>query len=57
MTKLNGNGKTMIQQARIIKRTLGIKCAARYLCIRGFSIDAALWELLRTTQRFDHLVS
>lgn len=53
--KTNRQNKTELEQARIIKRTLGIKVASRYLCIRGWSIDAALHELLGTVQRFEHL--
>lgn len=52
-TKLNSQQKTQIEQARIIKRTLGIKCAARYLALRNWSIDAALWALLGIGQRFE----
>jgi hypothetical protein len=50
-TKLNSQNKTQIEQARIIKKTLGIKCAARYLAIRNWSLDAALYVLLGTTER------
>jgi hypothetical protein len=53
MNTLNNQSRTQIEQARFIKRTLGIKTAARYLCLRGWSIDAALWALLRTVQRFE----
>jgi hypothetical protein len=42
--KTNNQNRTEIEQARIINRTLGVKVAARYLCIRGWSIDAALWD-------------
>jgi hypothetical protein len=51
--KTNSQNKTEIEQARAIQRSLGIKVAARYLEKRNWSIDAALWELLRTTQRFE----
>jgi hypothetical protein len=37
-----------ISRARAIARSLGYFTAARYLALRGFSIQAALWILLRT---------
>lgn len=51
--KTNRQSKTEIERAREIKRTLGIKVAARYLAIREWSIDAALYVLLNTSQRFE----
>jgi hypothetical protein len=36
---------TQITSARRIARTLGTFTAARYLALRGWSIDAALWIL------------
>jgi hypothetical protein len=53
--KTNRQNKTEIEQARIIKRTLGIKVASRYLYLRGWSIDSALYVLFGTVQRFEHL--
>jgi hypothetical protein len=34
-----------------IRRTLGVKVAARYMAKRGWSIEAALWTLLGTSCR------
>jgi hypothetical protein len=36
-----------IDRARIIARSLGVYQAARYLALRNWSIDAALWILTR----------
>lgn len=54
--KTNRQGKTEIEVARMIKRTLGIKVAAFYLKKRKWTIDAALHILLNTTQRFEEKV-
>lgn len=40
-----------IARARQIARTLGFYVAARYLARREWSIEAALWILLRTSVR------
>lgn len=37
---------SQIERARHTKRTLGTHCAARFLCKRGWSIEAALFILL-----------
>ena len=39
------NKVTQIERARIIKRTLGVKVAARYLKARNWSIEATLFIL------------
>lgn len=39
-------GRTQIEKARNIARTLGVRHAAKYLCNREWSIDAALFVLL-----------
>ena len=38
-------GKTQFERARIIKRTLGTRVAARYMALRGWSIECALFVL------------
>jgi hypothetical protein len=35
-----------VRRARHIARTLGVYCAARYLCKRGVSLEGARWVLL-----------
>jgi predicted transcriptional regulator len=40
------NGVTEIERARIIKRTLGVSVAARYLRNRNWSVEAARFILL-----------
>lgn len=40
------NGITQIERARIIKRTLGIKVAARYLARRNWTVESACFILL-----------
>lgn len=42
---------SQITQAQRINKSLGTRVAARYLALRGWSIDAALWILLGTTVR------
>jgi hypothetical protein len=42
----NSQGNTQIEQARKIGKSLGYYTAGRYLAIRGWSIEAALFELL-----------
>lgn len=37
-----------IKRARIIARSLGTYRAARYLKARGWSLEGALWALLKT---------
>lgn len=39
-------GITQIERARIIKRTLGVAVAARYMALRGWSIESALFTLV-----------
>jgi hypothetical protein len=39
-------GKSQFEKARQIMRTLGIKTAARYMSIRGYSVECAMFELL-----------
>lgn len=46
--KTDGQKKTEIERARIIRKTLGVSVAARYLAIRAWSLDAALEILLGT---------
>jgi hypothetical protein len=38
-----------LSRAGHIHRTLGIRAAAGYMYRRGWSLDAALWVLLRST--------
>lgn len=40
-----------ITRARVIRRTLGARVAARYLALRGWSLEAALWIILKTGVR------
>jgi hypothetical protein len=40
-----------IDRALTIKRTLGVKVAARYLYLRGWSLESALFVLLGITTR------
>ena len=40
-----------LSKAPKLRRSLGTRCAAGYLRNRGWSIDAALFVLLRTTLR------
>lgn len=47
---VNKNGKSMIEQARFISRTLGVQCAAKYLKNRGWSIESVLWILAGSTR-------
>lgn len=49
--KTDKQHKTEIERARIIMHSLGVKVAARYLVLRQWSIDAALWVLLGATTR------
>lgn len=39
------NNVSQIERARIIKRTLGVPVAARYLKHRGWTIEASLFIL------------
>lgn len=39
-------GRSQIEKARQINRTLGTQTAARYMAKRGWSIEAALFVLL-----------
>lgn len=41
------NNVTQIERARIIKRTLGTRVAARYMALRGWSIEAAVHTLAK----------
>jgi hypothetical protein len=50
--KTNSQNNTEIEQARIIKRTLGAFTAARYLAKRNWSLDATLFVLFGTVQRY-----
>lgn len=47
MNKINSQNKTQIEQARIIKHTLGTYTAARYMALRGWSVEATLHTLAR----------
>lgn len=46
MNKLNSIGRTQIEQARSIKKSLGTGVAARYLKARGWSLEASLFILV-----------
>ena len=43
---MNNQGRTQIEQARAIHKTLGTYTAARYLALRGWSLEAARYILL-----------
>lgn len=45
------NAQYQIKRARSIARSLGYKVAARYLKRRGWSLEATLWILCRTSIR------
>lgn len=45
-TSIKKHGRTQIEQARFIRRTLGIKVAAKYLNHRGYTVEAAVFILL-----------
>jgi hypothetical protein len=47
MNKLNSIGRTEIEQARSIKKSLGLGVAAKYLKARGWSVEAAVVILLQ----------
>lgn len=40
------HGVTQIERARVIKRTLGVKVAARYMALRRWPVEAALYVLV-----------
>lgn len=40
-----------VNRAKIIRRTLGPFVAARYLAMRGWSIESSLWIIAGTTLR------
>jgi hypothetical protein len=40
------NARKEIQKARNIRKSLGLKVAAKYLKNRGWSVEAAVWILL-----------
>ena len=46
MNAINKQGRTVITQARSIKKSLGVSVAAKYLKNNGFSVEGALWILL-----------
>ncbi len=46
MNKQNVQGRTQIEQARYIAKSLGHFTAARYLAKRGWSLEASLFVLL-----------
>lgn len=45
MNSINSVGRTQIEQARSIKKSLGTIVAAKYLCNRGWSVEAAVFIL------------
>lgn len=47
MNTLNSIGRTEIEQARSISKSLGFSVAAKYLKVRGWSIEATLWFLCK----------
>ena len=49
----NARGQSVIGHARSIGRTLGTFRAARYLAKRGWSLEAALWILCKSTRECD----
>lgn len=40
-------GVTQLERAKIIKRTLGTFVAARYMALRGWSVESAVYTLAR----------
>lgn len=42
----------MLDRATMIRRTLGVRNAAAYMRSRGFTLQGALWHLLRTSERW-----
>lgn len=42
----NRIGNTVIEQARIIAGSLGVYTAARYLALRGYSLEASMYLLV-----------
>lgn len=46
MNTINKQGKSVQEQARTIKKSLGTFTAARYLAKRGYSVEGAMWVLL-----------
>lgn len=42
----NGNSISTIEQARSIKKSLGVIVAAKYLKGKGYSVEAAIYVLL-----------
>jgi len=53
--KTNSQNRTECEQARAIARTLGHYTAARYLALRGWTLDGALYVLLGTEQKHEQL--
>lgn len=39
------NNVSQIERARVIKRTLGVRVAARYMAVRGWSVESAVFVL------------
>jgi len=48
-------GMEHIRKARLLKRQFGTRAAAGYLRNRNYSLEFALWVLVRTSERFDDL--
>ena len=48
----DARGISVIDRARVLKRTLGVKAAASYLRNRGWSVEAAAAILSRRSNRF-----
>ena len=44
--QIQAQSRTMQERARNIKKSLGVKVAAKYLKARGWSVEAALFVLL-----------
>lgn len=43
----NGNDQSFIEQSRAVMANLGIRAAAGMLRNKGYSVEAALWILLK----------
>ncbi len=41
--------REQIERALMIRKTLGVRCAASYMRRRGYSLEAALWLLVYRT--------
>jgi hypothetical protein len=45
LQRFDKRGVSVIQRARGIAKTLGVRCAAVYMRDRGWSVEAAAWAI------------